>query len=94
MCPKTTCEDMQETNKNKLTTQQVQPSLTIVVVHPCEVDKLFAASFANRRREQHHRETICACDQPMQKNTIDRVYTDLNRDDSLLSETPEHSTVV
>ena len=59
MCPKTTCASISETNKPKLTTQQVQPSLTIVVVQPCEVDKLLAAHLAaqndlQRRDENGH----------------------------------------
>ena len=90
---KTTCAAISETNKPNLTTQQVQLSLTIVVGQPCEVDKLLAARLAHRRREEHHRDAIRACDQPMQKSMIDRVYADLNRDDSRLSETPEPSIV-
>ena len=48
MIPKTTCAYISETNRLKLTTQQVQFSLTIVGVQPCEVDKLLAARFARR----------------------------------------------
>ena len=88
---KTTCASISETNKPKLTTQQVQFSLKIIVVQSCEVDSLFAARLAHTRLEEDPRQAIRACGQPMQKSMIDRAYADLYRDDRRFLEKPEHS---
>ena len=59
----------------------------------CAVGILLAARLAHRRWEEHHRETIRACGQAMQRSTIGPAHADLHRVDSRLSGTPELPTV-